>query len=406
MNIVPQIGPLPPSVRMNFSGTQSDLFRVLLRGSLLQIPTFGFYRFWLTTDVRRHLWTHTEIAGDSFEYTGRARELLIGFLIAMAVLVPVYIVYFVITLEAERLQAFASVPFFLILYVLGYYALYRARRYRATRTVFRGVRFWMTGSGWAFLGRAILWDLITVLTLGFGYPWRAAALERYKMRHTRYGGLEGSFVGSGLTLFKRAGWIWAIFLFVAIMLVVFLIQEDWISATLLGVALAIGGLFIMPIFTAIEYRWWLEGIRFGPVFATSDLSIGAVLKVYFMTILFSVIYSTVGGMMIGMAFGVVAGLYMFASGITPGSGAEAAAPSMPALIIGAVLGGLLYITFLLGFDLVRRLIYDRGLWAAAVNSVRLSNLEALDQVVAAGGGEAPSGIGEGLLDALDFGGGV
>ena len=86
----------------------------------------------------------------------------------MAVLVPVYILYFVVTLEAERLQAFASVPLFLLLYVLGYYALYRARRYRATRTVFRGVRFWMTGSGWAFLGRAILWDLITVVTLGFG----------------------------------------------------------------------------------------------------------------------------------------------------------------------------------------------------------------------------------------------
>jgi hypothetical protein len=37
--------------------------------------------------------------------------------------------------------------------------------------------------------------------------------------------------------------------------------------------------------------------------------------------------------------------------------------------------------------------------------VTLSNLHVLDQVVAAGG-EAPSGVGEGLLDALDFGGGV
>jgi uncharacterized membrane protein YjgN (DUF898 family) len=405
MNIVPQVGPLPPAVRMNFSGAQSELFRVLLRGSLLQIPTFGFYRFWLTTDVRRHLWAHTEIGGDSFEYTGRARELLIGFLIAMAVLVPIYILYFVLTLEAERMVAFASIPLFLILYVLGYYALYRARRYRATRTVFRGVRFWMTGSGFAFLGRAILWDLITVLTLGFGYSWRAAALERYKMRHTLYGGLEGSFVGSGFALFKRGAWIWAIYLFVAIMFVVFLVQEDWVSAVLLGVALLIGGLFIIPVFMAMEYRWWLEGIRFGPVFAASDLSIGAVLKVYFMTILFSMIYSTVGGMMIGMVFGIVAGLYMFASGITPTTGAEVAPPGMPTIIIGAVLGGLVYVAFLLGFDLVRRLVFDRGLWAAAVNSVSLSNVSALDHVVATGG-EAPSGVGEGLLDALDFGGGV
>ena len=94
-------------------------------------------------------------------------------------------------------------------------------------------------------------------------------------------------------------------------------------------ALAIGGLFILPIFTAIEYRWWLEGIRFGPVFATSDLSIGAVLKVYFKTILFSMIYSTVGGMMIGMAVGVVAGLVHVRDRHSAGDGTAAAAPSMP-----------------------------------------------------------------------------
>ena len=406
MNIVPQVsGSLPTSVRMNFSGTQTELFRVLLRGSLLQIPTFGFYRFWLTTDVRRHLWTHTEIGGDSFEYTGRARDLLIGFLIAMAVLVPIYILYFVLTLEAERLQAFASVPFFLILYVLGYYALYRARRYRATRTIFRGGRFWMTGSGWAFLGRAILWDLITVLTLGFAYAWRAAALEGYKMRHTRYGALEGSFVGSGLTLFKRGAWIWAVFLLLAVVFGIVLAMEEWTAAITLGLALAVAALFIFPIFMAIELRWWLEGIRFGPVFATSDLSIGAVLKVYFKTILFAMIYSAVGGMVVAMVLGIIGGAVFISMGGSFEGQATAAAPSMPVVISGAVIGGLFYLAFFLGFDLVRRLFFDRGLWAAAANSVSLSNLAALDQVVAAGG-EVPGGVGEGLLDALDFGGGV
>ncbi|HEX9904215.1 MAG TPA: DUF898 family protein, partial [Propylenella sp.] len=95
MNIVPSIGEAPGPERMRFSGREGDLFRILLRGSLLQIPTFGFYRFWLITDIRRHLWSHTEIGADAFEYTGRGKELLIGFLIAMAVLVPVYIAYFI-----------------------------------------------------------------------------------------------------------------------------------------------------------------------------------------------------------------------------------------------------------------------------------------------------------------------
>src|SRR3712207_3423042 len=177
----------PPGRPMSFTGDGGTFFKMLLRGGFLQIPTFGFYRFWLTTQVRRHLWSHTRIGSESFEYTGTAKEILIGFLIALAVLVPIYLAYFMLGVLAEEIQAFASIPLFLLLWVLGYFASYRSRNYRATRTTFRGLRFWMDGSGWAYAVRAILWDLATILTLGLAYPWRAAALERYKMRHTHFG---------------------------------------------------------------------------------------------------------------------------------------------------------------------------------------------------------------------------
>jgi hypothetical protein len=39
-------------------------------------------------------------------------------------------------------------------------------------------------------------------------PWRAAALERYKMRHSHYGDLQGSFEGRGWEFFKRGWWLW------------------------------------------------------------------------------------------------------------------------------------------------------------------------------------------------------
>ena len=90
---------------------------------------------------------NTAVEGDAAEYTGTAKELLIGFLFALAILTPIYLVYFLIGLEAERLQAFASVPLGLFFYLFAQFAIYRARRYRLTRTVWRGVRFWMTGSG-------------------------------------------------------------------------------------------------------------------------------------------------------------------------------------------------------------------------------------------------------------------
>jgi uncharacterized membrane protein YjgN (DUF898 family) len=126
---------------VSFTGRNGDFRRLVVRGALLELMTFGFYRFWLTTDIRRHLWSHTEIADDALEYTGRGRELLFGFLIALAVLVPIFLVYFLIGLEAERIKAFASLPLYLFLFAFGQFAAYRARRYRLTRTVWRGVRF-------------------------------------------------------------------------------------------------------------------------------------------------------------------------------------------------------------------------------------------------------------------------
>src|SRR5712691_1665362 len=197
-----------PPAWVRFTGDDRAFRRLVMRGALLELVTFGFYRFWVTTDIRRHLWSHTEIDGDALEYTGRGTELLVGFLIAMAILGPFFLAYFLIGLEFERLKAFASLPLYLLVIAFGQFAAYRARRYRLTRTVWRGVRFWMTGSGWSYAWRSILWGSLLVPTLGLVYPWRMAALERYKLRHTLYGDLPGRFEATGGQLFKQVWWIW------------------------------------------------------------------------------------------------------------------------------------------------------------------------------------------------------
>ena len=106
---MPAVTTVAALAAVSFTGDNAAFRRLVVRGALLELVTFGFYRFWLTTDIRRHLWSHTEIDGDAFEYTGRGKELLIGFLIAMAVLGPVFIVYFLIGLEFERYKAFAAI---------------------------------------------------------------------------------------------------------------------------------------------------------------------------------------------------------------------------------------------------------------------------------------------------------
>lgn len=240
---LPSVPSVPPPLPLVFSGDRGAFVKLVRRGVGLELITAGFYRFWLVTDVRRHLWSNTVVDGDAAEYTGRARELLIGFLFALAILVPIYLAYFLLTIEAERLREFASIPLLAFFYVFGQFAIYRARRYRLTRTVWRGVRLWMDGSGWSYATRATLWALLTVLTLGFALPWRAAALERYKMQHSHYGDLQGSFEGTGLEFFKRG---WLLWLLVPFAVVLFPMAP-----------------FIYAQYKAIEWRWWLSGIRFG-----------------------------------------------------------------------------------------------------------------------------------------------
>jgi uncharacterized membrane protein YjgN (DUF898 family) len=404
MDAVIRSGSAVPSIRAGertelwFSGAPGEFFRLLLTGSLLLVPTFGFYRFWLVTDIRRHLWGHTRVAGEPLEYTGTAREVLIGFLIALAVLAPIYVAYFIAGLVAERLQAFASIPLLLVLYVFGQYARYRARRYRATRTVFRGLRFWMTGSGWAFALRAALWDLGTVLTLGLLYPWRTAALERYKMANTRFGDIRGDFVATGAALFRRGWALWVAALVLPGLLVPATILAIPGEQTVLLVLVAAANVLVLPliypVLQAIRLRWHVEGVRVGEVAFTTSLRTAAVLgcyaKWFFATLGFALAVGLVGAGLFAAVGNTIEELRAGLTGVSAGSLAA----------IGLTL--LFYLVFLLGLGLLKRYFLDRGLWAAVVGSTAVLNLSSTDRAVAAG--DAAGSLGEGLADALDVGG--
>src|ERR1700733_10913523 len=294
MGSVPQHPTPPPplpSTAVSFCGDRGEFRRLVMRGTGLELVTVGFYRFWLATDIRRHLWSNTDIGDDAAEYTGRGKELLLGFLFALAILVPVYLVYFLIGLEVERAKAFAGLPLVLFFYLFGQFAIYRARRYRLTRTVWCGVRFWMSGSGGAYAARSALWGILVILTVGLMLPWREAALERYKMRHSYYGDLPGRFDGRGLEFFKRGWWLWLLGgapcgTLVILPLLRFIprlspMSKGFTQASGLVVLLILLTFpFIYGLFKAVEWRWWLSGIRFGELRFESSLLKGALVGLY------------------------------------------------------------------------------------------------------------------------------
>jgi uncharacterized membrane protein YjgN (DUF898 family) len=376
-SVPPLPPPVPTSIKVEFTGERRGFLALVARGAGLEMITAGFYRFWLTTDMRRHLWSHTVVDGDGAEYTGRGRELLIGFLVAMAILMPVYIAYFILGLEAERMQAFASFPLVAFLYVFTQFAIYRARRYRMTRTVWRGVRFWMTGSGWAYALRASLWGLAMIFTLGLVLPWRDAALERYKMQHTHYGELQGSFEGKGGEFFKKAWWLW---LLTPIALVFYFPLP-----------------FVYALFKSIQMRWWLNGLRLGGVRVESRLDMAAFIGLYWKVIGWVILSSLVLLPWIGLA-AVVAGA-------ARGDALDMDLFSDPELytsipfIVLAVIG---YFAWAMAMNIFIRLYLVRDMWQRTVTSIRIHGIEAAANVAAKG--DLANALGEGFADGLDVGG--
>ncbi len=202
--------PMVPAGTVRFLGHEGAYWRLRIKGAALVVVTLGIYRFWLATDVRRFLWSNTEISGDTLEYNGLATELLVGFLFAVAILVPLYMIFALVVLELDMVAIKPVLIGFALLALLGEYALYRARRYRLTRTVFRGLRFDQHGSPWRYALYALVCWGIVIVTLGLAYPWTSAFIERFKMRNTSYGDLHGRFEGSGLSLFLRGLPMWLV----------------------------------------------------------------------------------------------------------------------------------------------------------------------------------------------------
>jgi uncharacterized membrane protein YjgN (DUF898 family) len=405
----------PQADRVAFVGTSGPFWRLMISGTLMQALTLGLYRFWLFTDMRRYLWSNTVIDGESLEYTGTPIELLLGFLIAIGVLIPIYGLIFVGTLELGMISQFSSLLGLTVFALFRKFASYRARRYRLTRTVFRGVRFHQTGCGFLYAIRAMLWSIANMITLGLTYPWAAANLERCKMRHTFYGGVGGAFAGSGWRLFLRGIPIWLAIVSPIVGGLVFAVKVlDWpgiahamslrkgpavLGALLktanfdLGVEVGVCGIvlsilllvLLYPAFQAIVMRWWLAGMRLGGASAESDLPTRRYYSAYLLYLICAA--GLVG--VIAIAISVIV-TTVKSLGITVPEGGRSS--------VGMAFAAIGYLAFLFPGWAIYQVMVTFRLWKSAMESVTIRNLASLDNVQAQQA--SASAVNEGLADAL------
>ena len=130
------------TIRFEHEGRVGELLPIVLLNALLNILTLGFYRFWARTRVRRFLWGNTALLGDRFEYTGTGAELFKGFIFVLfAVLLPITVTNIIAEFyfaDNDIIYGVYNLALLVAIWFLIGVAIYRARRFRLSRTRWRG----------------------------------------------------------------------------------------------------------------------------------------------------------------------------------------------------------------------------------------------------------------------------
>ena len=174
------------------------LFKIFIVNVLLTVLTLGIYRFWAKTRLRTYLWGNVEIMGDRLEYGGTGKELFIGFLVVFfVILLPLFggiaFVDKMLVDTNEELRAVLGVVQLLAIIFLFGVALFRARRYRLTRTQWRGIYGAQSGSSVKYGAMALASYLASIFSIGLAWPVCSVWLKRYVMAHTWVGDEQPEF---------------------------------------------------------------------------------------------------------------------------------------------------------------------------------------------------------------------
>lgn len=376
---------------------------IVLRGYLLTLITVGIYRFWLTTRKRRFYWSNTVIDGHPLEYTGRSIQLLVGFLLAVLIFIPLYGGVFYLTTANPLLAGPSYIVLFVLLYFLSGYAAFRGRRFRLTRTLWRGIRFGQSGSAWGYALRRFGWIVLMCLTLGLVYPLMLASLYRYRFSHTWFGDLRFGFTGRARTI---AGPYFLVYFANAIALAIAAVVttlHPWprIDGDYVPSGPSLWALGIASVLLAVSIVWFRARER-SAMFSCVEIG-AAKLAVTLRARSLVGQYLVYGVLVAILSFGFILALGLAVTHAETGA-FDALIES--AALFGRGLGTLIaialaYLVVVAAYSLLWEIIISFGYWKLVARNTVIANIDTLS-TVRAQGDESPN-IGEGLADALNVG---
>ncbi|WP_448663468.1 YjgN family protein [Sphingomonas sp. CJ20] len=191
-----------------FGGTWREFAPIAFTNLLLTIVTLGVYSFWARARERRYLWGRTRFIGDPLEWAGTGMELFIGYILAFFVfLLPLGLLQFAIQALILRGHEGAAGLLLLGLYLLLFYviglAVFRALRYRLSRTYWRGIRGGSDAQGFRYAWSSVWRTILGSLALGLMVPWAMVSLWNKRWNAMSFGPYAFESVADSSPLMKR-----------------------------------------------------------------------------------------------------------------------------------------------------------------------------------------------------------
>jgi uncharacterized membrane protein YjgN (DUF898 family) len=389
---------------VTYAGEGAPLFWLVARGLALTFLTLGIYRFWMKARVRRYYWSSVRLGGQPFEFTGTGLEMFLGFLIAV-VFLAVYLGIFNLLL-AFLGMALLENPLALNLTILAivpliYYASYRARRYRLSRTRWRGIRFGMMPGAVDYMVRALGYALVAIVTLGLMVPWMDFRLRKFAMDRTFFGDLRFTQGGSWTGLLKPWLWVMGSGLLIAVGLAGIAAGAPVLVAVLvigyLALVLALVHYSVAGLRYSVQNTTLGETVRLG-----SEMRTGHIVGIYIIGGILLAVIATVAAIVLGL---LGAGL-LYATGawsaIEGAFSPETSGYIPQSVQIASLLGfALYYVLLILIVGAFAEVLITQPVLRHYAETAWLSGAAELDRVV-----QRPQdrmAEAEGFADALDVG---
>jgi uncharacterized membrane protein YjgN (DUF898 family) len=216
---MPTIETAPERLSFNYV-RRPGLWKIMFTNLFMGIITLTVWHFWGKTNVRKHIWSCIQINGEPLEYTGRGGELFRGFLLVFVVFIlPLLLLSGWLSLslgpQHPAIKAL-NLIFFAAGYLLGGFAIYKARNYQLTRTNWRGIRGNMAGSA----GLYSLTYFGNILAKWFSFGWATpvmnVVMSEQMIGDMRFGDSSFKFKGRAGPLYPTYALCWFLTLLVVI----------------------------------------------------------------------------------------------------------------------------------------------------------------------------------------------